>query len=160
MSLDLSDKDTLTFGDGNAPHEVTVIANMACPFCRKWYENNFDKLEAEVAAGKLLAHFKFLDKDKADLQDGNLAHEYIDYAHPDQALEFVKKAYDIQPEWHRLPKDEAAEFLTSHFNVQKVNDEQFLSAVRANIETIDVPSVPTIIYDGKSVSDSGFNLPD
>ncbi|MBW1606238.1 thioredoxin domain-containing protein [Lactobacillus sp. Sy-1] len=160
MSLDLSDKNTLTFGDVNAPHEVTVITNMACPFCRKWYENNFDQLQSEVKSGKLLAHFKFLDKDKLDLQDGNLAHEYIDYSNPEQAIDFVKKAFDIQPEWHRLPKDEAEAFLTSHFDIQKVNDTEFLAAVKSNIESIEVPSVPTIIYDGEGHADSNFTLPD
>ncbi|UQS86065.1 DsbA family protein (plasmid) [Nicoliella spurrieriana] len=160
MSLDLSDRDTLTFGDVNAPHEVTVITNMACPFCRKWYENNFDKLKSEVQSGNLLAHFKFLDKDKEDLQDGNLAHEYIDYSNPNQAIEFVKAAFDIQPEWHRLPKPDAEAFLNDHFDIQKVNDIDFLASVKANIEAFGVPSVPTIVYDGDAHSDSNFTLPD
>ncbi|MEJ6401173.1 thioredoxin domain-containing protein [Nicoliella lavandulae] len=160
MSLDLSDQTTLNFGDANAPHEVTVITNLACPFCHKWFENNFDKLTQEVKAGHLLAHFKFLDKDKLDLQDGNLAHEFIDYANPEAAIKFVKAAFDNQPEWHRLPKADAEDYITSHFDVKRVNSDEFLANVKHNIEELGAPSVPTIIYDGNQVSDSNFNLPD
>lgn len=96
FNFNFSDQSTLNFGKADADHELTAILNLACPDSRKWFLKNESALLNSVGTGQLLLHLKFWNKPKPSLLNGNVANWYVDYVHPNQALDFVTAFFNTK----------------------------------------------------------------
>ncbi|MGX7395113.1 DsbA family protein [Carnobacterium mobile] len=89
-------------GNPEAPVKIIEFINLRCPYCKQWYEESKELLAEYVAAGKVQRIIKHFDKEKPSLAKGNVVHHYLDYTHPEKALEEMDYFFEKQDEWGDL----------------------------------------------------------
>lgn len=160
MHVSLDNRSTINLGDQQATHNVVVFANLGCPWCRRWFINNWSAMIKGIQGHDLSAHLKFMDKPKQPLHNGNVANGFVDYQNPESALQYVKKVYENQDILDNLSSDrDVINFLETHFNVKPVVSQKAKDAIKADAKYSGVTTVPTIFFDGVKHPDSGWNLP-
>ena len=60
--------NSIMYGEDQAPKKMIEFINLACPYCRQWFNDSFDLLEEAVEAGKIQRVIKLFDKEKESLQ--------------------------------------------------------------------------------------------
>lgn len=159
MNISYNNAYTLNLGDTKANHSAVIFANLGCPFCRKWFANNWAKMIQAVENHQLAIHLKFLNKPKKPLQNGNIANAYVDYSNPRAALNYVKAVFTDQDYLDNLDPQQVPEFLRSHFNVSKSVTNPNLQKIKQEAQENGVVTVPTIFFDGIKHADSSYILP-
>lgn len=159
MLVDYNNANTLNFGDLKAAHQMTVFLNLACPFCRKSFLNNYQRIVKAVNEHELAVHFKFINKPKKPLENGNVAQLYIDYNNPDAALNYVHAVFENQKALKALSKDEVANYVQSTYNVKRVISDKNVQKVFQQAQALHATSVPNIFFDNQYHLDSNFVLP-
>ena len=160
MNVSYDNNYTLNLGDMKAAHNVVVFANLGCPWCRRWYANNWSAMIKGVQQHDLAIHLKFLDKPKAPLHNGNVANSFVDYQNPEAGLMFVKHVYQNQDILDNLSNDkDVVNFLETKLNAKPVVSSKAKSKIVAEAKNNGVATVPTIFFDGVKHPDSGWNLP-
>ena len=159
MNISYNNAYTLNLGDTQADHDAVIFANLGCPFCRKWFANNWNKMIKAVENHQLAIHLKFLNKPKKPLQNGNTANAYVDYQNPRTALNYIKAVFENQDSLDNLNNQRVPGFLSSHFNVSKSVSSRNLQKIEREAKDNGVTTVPTIFFDGVKHSDSNYNLP-
>ena len=161
MQINYSNDLTLNLGDSKASHNVVVFANLGCPWCKRWYVNNWRRMTQAVQQHKLAIHLKFMNKPKAPLHNGNLANAFVDYRNPKAALLYVKRVYENQVKLDQFTNDrDVTDYLESHFNVAPKVSQKTQQTIVADGRRNGVLTVPTIFFDGIKHPDSGWNLPE
>ncbi|RRK10221.1 hypothetical protein D1831_08650 [Lactiplantibacillus garii] len=149
---------TLNLGVANAPHTLTAFFNLVCPDTLQWWANNHAVITDAVAAGQLAVHLKFWNKPKEALANGNVAHRYVDYAHPQAALAFVTTIFDHQDDLRELSSGDVPQYLETHYQVKPYgNAASVQAAVDQDVVTNGVLTVPTLILDDQKYT--GDSLP-
>lgn len=133
------------YGDTAAPQTTIEFLNLACPYCKKWFEESFLTLDSFVQEGKVNRLIKLFDKEKESLQRGNVMHHYIDYSAPEQALSALHKMFATQDEWGNLTLEEVATYAEKNLGLKEQKDATLVSAVIAEANAAHIQFVPTII---------------
>ncbi|XIF20205.1 MAG: hypothetical protein AJITA_00932 [Acetilactobacillus jinshanensis] len=160
MNVSYDNNYTLNLGDMKAAHNVVVFANLGCPWCRRWYANNWTKMIKAVREHDLSIHLKFLDKPKQPLHNGNVANGFVDYNDPEDAPLYVKHVYENQDILDNLTNDrDVIDFLRTQLNVHVKVSSKAKDRIKSEAKDNGVKTVPTIFFDGVKHPDSGWNLP-
>ncbi|AVK62077.1 hypothetical protein C5Z25_09950 [Lactobacillus sp. CBA3605] len=145
---------TLTYGNRQAPKQLTTILNLGCVDTQNWWLLNQAALFEAVDQGQLVLHLKFWSKVKPALMNGNVANGYVDYQHPTAALAFIQAVFQQQAALRALTTTAVPAYLQTTFQVQPYPEAM---AVQQQIdrEILDngITSVPTLIMAGKAYFD-------
>ena len=140
------------YGNLDAPKKMAEFINLACPYCRQWFNESYELLEEAVSKGRLQRVIKLFDKEKESLQRGNVMHHYIDYSAPEQALSALHKMFATQDEWGNLTLEEVATYAEKNLGLKEQKDATLVSAVIAEANAAHIQFVPTIII-GENIFD-------
>ncbi len=94
--------NSIMYSEDQAPKKMIEFINLACPYCRQWFNDSFDLLEKAVEAGRIQRVIKLFDKEKESLQRGNVMHHHVTATDGKKALTEIKKIFDTQDEWKHL----------------------------------------------------------
>lgn len=152
MNFNLDDQYTLNFGRDTAPHDLIAILNLGCVDTQDWWLLNEADLFAAIDSGQIKAHFKFWNKTKDSLINGNIANGYLDYQHPAEAMAWVKQVFQNQlalREATDVPK-----YLMTTYGIQPyASTATVKNQVEEDVLANQITSVPTIIFDGQAADE-------
>ena len=137
----------ITYGSSDAPKKMIEFINLACPYCRQWFEESHELLEEAVQSGQLQRVIKLFDKEKESLQRGNVMHRYITISGGQQ---------DTQDEWKHLSLQGVADFAADKLGLAEQKDEQLSQAIINEAEQAHIRFVPTVIL-GKEIFDESIS---
>lgn len=131
-------------GNPDAPVKIIEFINLACPYCKQWFEESSEILMQYMESGKVQRIVKHFDKEKPGLKKGNILHEYLDYSNPNKALEDIGFFYDHVREWGSLEEEDIRKYAEEKRNLSLQNNRAESEAIieeagRANV--VFVPSV-------------------
>ncbi|MBW1606057.1 thioredoxin domain-containing protein [Lactobacillus sp. Sy-1] len=155
-----NDHDTLNLGASNAPHQLTVVMNLSCRYCKKWWSRNSKIIENALADGQLGLHIKFWTVDKAALLIGDIAHQYVDFSQPEAAFNFVKELVRNQNQFKRCSEDQVPDYLTKNYNVTQHNSKADIEQTTAELRKAGVRGIPTLVLDGEWHDSYEYHLPE
>ncbi|UQS86181.1 DsbA family protein (plasmid) [Nicoliella spurrieriana] len=158
--IPINDHDTLNLGNPNAPHQLTVVMNLSCRYCKQWWRRNFKTIQSAMDAGRLALHIKFWTVNKPALLIGNIAHQFIDFKHPEMAFEFVKKLIQNQNDFKRYSVEAVPKYLQSEYGVVTHNDDSDIINTTLELKSAGVRGIPTIIIDGNWHDSYHYRLPE
>ena len=145
-------------GNADAPITTIEFLNLACPYCRKWFYRSDELLSAAVQSGQVRRIIKPLNKDKADLQLGNLAHTYLPFDQPDVALAAIRFLYTHQKTWRPdLTPAEFDKYLQQNLKLTPQDNQTVLTAIETEAAAAKIQFVPTIII-GNHIFDEAIEL--
>lgn len=148
----------ITIGQPDAPLTSIEFINAACPYCRKWFLKSEEMLTEAVKAGRLKRIIKPFDKDKADLQLGNLAHTYLPFNQPETVMQALSFLYTHQKTWRNdLTPDEFKKYIEQNLNLVPQNNTENLAAIIAEANRANIKFVPTIIL-GEHIFDESIDM--
>ncbi|VDG17781.1 hypothetical protein [Lactobacillus sp. CBA3605] [Lactiplantibacillus mudanjiangensis] len=155
MNFNLTDQYTLNFGRNDAPHELIAILNLGCVDTQEWWLPNEADLLAAIDNGQLNAHFKFWNKVKPALANGNIANGYLDYQHPTQALAWAKQVFHDQLALREAT--DVPDYLTTTYGIQPYAQAEIVKKqIDAEVSANHITSVPTIIFDGQAADEENL----
>lgn len=162
ISVIKADKVTIdggiVLGAESAPITTVEFLNLACPYCRKWFYRSDQLLTQAVKAGRVRRIIKLLNKDKDDLQLGNLAHTYLPFDQPETAVNAIRFLYTHQPTWRPdLAPNELDLYLKQNLKLTPQNNQAALAAIEHEAQTANIQFVPTIIL-GQHIFDESIDL--
>lgn len=140
-------KNGILYGDPAAPKKMVEFINLACPFCRQWFNESYDLLEDAVKDGQVQRVIKLFDKEKESLQRGNVMHHHITITNAERALAEIKKVFDSQDEWKNLPLPEVADYAKNQLGLTFQKDAQVAQAIIDEANEANIRFVPTVILD-------------
>lgn len=141
----------LRFGSNSATHHVTAILNLGCPDSRQWYVANRQVLFQAVKAEKVELELRFWNKPVADLANGNIANQFVNYEQPETALAYIDAVYAQQKELNTAT--DVVEFLTKTFKIQPTVTAETIQKITQEVITANITSLPTIIIDDHTYFD-------
>lgn len=147
----------ILYGSSNAPKKMVEFINLACPYCRQWFEESYDLLEEAVQSGQLQRVIKLFDKEKESLLRGNVMHRYLTISDGQKAIKEIKQIFDTQDEWKHLSLQEVADFAVDKLKLTEQKDEQLSQAVINEAEQAHIRFVPTVIL-GKEIFDESISI--
>ncbi|EME8207552.1 DsbA family protein [Enterococcus faecium] len=146
----------ITYGSSDAPKKMIEFINLACPYCRQWFEESHELLEEAVQSGQLQRVIKLFDKEKESLQRGNVMHRYITISDGQQAIKEIKQIFDTQDEWKHLSLQGVADFAADKLGLAEQKNEQLSQAIINEAEQAHIRFVPTVIL-GKEIFDESIS---
>lgn len=156
--FDTTNATAVNLGNQAAPQSLTAIFNLVCPDTLRWWQRNHDDLITAVDAGQLQVHLKFWNKAKESLMNGNVAHGFIDYQHPQAALAFIEAVFEHQDDLRELAVDDVADYLQRTYRVTPYAQATAVqAAVDSDVIVNGVLTVPTLILDDQKYT--GDSLP-
>ncbi|MFC6180590.1 thioredoxin domain-containing protein [Lactiplantibacillus daowaiensis] len=156
MNFNLDDQYTLNFGNSAAPHDLIAILNLGCVDTQAWWLPNEADLFAAIDNGQLKAHFKFWNKQKSTLVNGNIANGYLDYQHPAQAMAWAKQVFHNQQAL-RDSTDVPSYLATTYPAVKPyAQADAVKKQIDAEVLANQITSVPTIIFDGHAADEENL----
>ncbi|WP_416354055.1 thioredoxin domain-containing protein [Agrilactobacillus fermenti] len=154
FNFNYADDFTLNYGAPTAPNELTFIFNLGCGDTQKWFLANEADLFAAIDNGQLRAHFKFWNKDKPSLLNGNVANGFIDYHQPDKMRPLIQTIYHQQADLRQEPLDQVAAYMTQTYHLTPyAQREQVANKIAAEVAKNGITSLPTIIKNDQSYFD-------
>lgn len=145
------------YGDATAPKTTIEFLNLACPYCKKWFEESFSTLESSVQEGKVNRLIKLFDKEKESLQRGNVMHHHITTNDGKKALVEIKHIFETQEQWKNLSLEEVAQYATEELGLTYQPDMEMAKAIIDEANTAHIQFVPTILLD-QTIFDEGIAL--
>ncbi|MBO0461392.1 MULTISPECIES: DsbA family protein [unclassified Enterococcus] len=137
----------IRYGNEDAPKKMIEFVNLACPYCRQWFNESFDVLEEAVQSGRLLRIIKLFDKEKPSLQKGNVMHHHITTTDGERALKQIKAIFDAQDEWKQLDLAGIADYATETLGLTEQEDKAATKAIIDEANAAHIQFVPTVIID-------------
>ncbi|EOH88076.1 hypothetical protein UAS_00837 [Enterococcus asini ATCC 700915] len=132
-------------GNPQAKHQQIEFLNLACPYCKKWFEKAGPLLDQKTKEGDLFRVIKLLNKEKESLQKGNLLHTFIP-ADPTAALATIAKLFATQKTWQQLTEPEIVTYAREELGLTpKENPE--LSKIVTEAQQAQIQFVPTVLLD-------------
>ena len=147
-------KNGILYGDPEAPKKMAEFINLACPYCRQWFNESYELLEEAVKAGQVQRVIKLFDKEKESLQRGNVMHHHISVSAPEKALIEIKKVFDCQDEWKNLSLTEVADYAKNKLGLTFQKDAQLSQIIIDEAKEANIRFVPTVILDGHIFDES------
>ncbi|MGM9902617.1 hypothetical protein A5844_000454 [Enterococcus sp. 10A9_DIV0425] len=144
----------IVVGDTNASKKMVEFINLACPYCRQWFDESHDLLEEAVASGKIQRIIKLFDKEKPSLQKGNVMHHHITATDEKKALQEIKQIFDAQDEWTQLDLEEVANYAEQTLGLSKQENPTTSQAIIDEANAANIRFVPTVIVEGKIFDES------
>ncbi|MGX7172500.1 thioredoxin domain-containing protein [Enterococcus ratti] len=144
----------ILYGNMNAQKKMAEFINVACPYCRQWFNESYDLLENAVKKGQVQRVIKLFDKEKASLQRGNVMHHHITITNGEKALAEIKKIFDSQDEWKNLSLTEVASYATNELGLSLQKDSQIFQKIIDEANEAIIRFVPTIILNGNIFDES------
>lgn len=146
----------IKIGSENAPVKVIEFINLACPYCKMWYEDSKDLLAEYVSAGKVQRIIKHFDKESLGLKKGNVLHQYLDYTDPEKALEEIDFFFEHQNEWGMLANfDDIATYAQEKRNLAVQSNESRAQEIKKEANEAVVVLVPTV-FIGEEIFDENI----
>jgi len=146
---------TLNYGDPQAPQELTLILNLGCIDTRDWWSVNQATLFKALATGQLKVHFKFWNKVKPPLLNGNVANNYIDYQQPTNALKFIKAVFQNQDPLRNAASVDVPAYLAAAYQVTPYPQaESVQQQIAHEIAVNQLTSLPTVIYQDQAYAEA------
>ncbi|MFT8318005.1 MAG: thioredoxin domain-containing protein [Sporolactobacillus sp.] len=146
--IKIPDRYGINLGDPNARHALTAILNLACPHSKKWFQDVHQLLIHNVEKGILRVCYKFWNKPKESLFNGNIAQKYIDYQDPQMAVHFIREVFEKQEELRKKSSSEdVIQFLKSALSIGKEADQTIIEGISREVLMANIKSVPTLILD-------------
>lgn len=146
----------IKIGSENAPVKVIEFINLACPYCKMWYEDSKDLLAEYVSAGKVQRIIKHFDKESSGLKKGNVLHQYLDYTDPEKALEEIDFFFEHQNEWGMLANfDDIATYAQEKRNLAVQSNESRAQEIKKEANEAVVVLVPTV-FIGEEIFDENI----
>ncbi|NJE63011.1 DsbA family protein [Enterococcus durans] len=145
----------IMYGEDQAPKKMIEFINLACPYCRQWFNDSFDLLEEAVEAGKIQRVIKLFDKEKESLQRGNVMHHHVTATDGKKALTEIKKIFDTQDEWKDLGLSEVADYAKNQLGLTEQKDFDASQAIINEASEANIRFVPTIIL-GEAIFDESI----
>lgn len=145
----------IMYGEDQAPKKMIEFINLACPYCRQWFNNSFDLLEEAVGTGKIQRVIKLFDKEKESLQRGNIMHHHVTATDGKKALAEIKKIFDTQDEWKHLSLSEVADYAKNQLGLAEQIDFDTSQAIMNEASEANIQFVPTIIL-GEAIFDESI----
>lgn len=131
----------------SAPKTMVEFLNLACPYCKQWFQESLELVNGAVNSGQLQRVIKLYDKEKESLQKGNIMHRFVTTSDSNQALEDITKIFQTQSQWQNLPFDEVAIFAQSNLGLTEHNHVVYADEIVAEANRANIKFVPTIILD-------------
>ncbi|MEY8445311.1 thioredoxin domain-containing protein [Enterococcus ratti] len=144
----------ILYGNMNAQKKMAEFINVACPYCRQWFNESYDLLENAVKKGQVQRVIKLFDKEKESLQRGNVMHHHITITNGEKALAEIKKIFDSQDEWKNLSLTEVASYATNELGLSLQKDSQIFQKIIDEANEAIIRFVPTIILNGNIFDES------
>lgn len=132
-------------GKTTAPHRQIEFLNLACPYCKKWFEKAAPLLDQKVEQGDLFRVIKLLNKDKDSLKKGNLLHAYIPQE-PLAALAAITQIFATQKTWQHLSETELRAYAKEELGLQFQDNPQ-LADITTEASQAHIQFVPTVLLD-------------
>jgi len=154
MSFKVDPQTTLTYGNPQAPHELTLILNLGCVDTRDWWQPNQAALFAAIDQGKLQVHVKLWNKVKPTLLNGNVSNGYVDYQHPAAALRLIKAVFQNQDPLRAADLAAVPAYLERTCQVTPyAQAETVRQRIDREVAANGITSLPTVIYQGQAYAD-------
>ncbi|OWW45220.1 thioredoxin [Enterococcus hirae 88-15-E09] len=135
------------YGNLDAPKKMAEFINLACPYCRQWFNESYELLEEAVSKGRLQRVIKLFDKEKESLQRGNVMHHHIDMSDGQVALREIKKVFDSQDDWKNLSLAEVADYAQNKLGLTYQEESPASQAIIAEANAANIRFVPTVILE-------------
>ncbi|ASZ07310.1 DsbA family protein [Enterococcus thailandicus] len=145
------------YGDTAAPQTTIEFLNLACPYCKKWFEESFLTLDSFVQEGKVNRLIKLFDKEKESLQRGNVMHHHITANDGKKALAEIKQIFEMQDQWKELSLEGVAQYATQELGLTYQPDMEMAKAIIDEANAAHIQFVPTIILD-QTIFDESITL--
>lgn len=91
--------DCLKVGSDNAPVKIVEYLSLRCPDARHYVTEVVPHLAEAIGAGQVQRIIKHFDKEKLELEKGNLLNQYLDYQNPEKSLLIIEKLFEDQDDW-------------------------------------------------------------
>lgn len=142
--------DYLVIGDRNAPVQIEVFLNYACPHCSVFYGFVDTLLPQYFDKNQVALIIKHYDKPKAPLLNGTLINLYLDYTNTEKTLATIKDLFKNFSTWKQLSDIELRNHLTNEYDLKEeaINTERSLLVTAEAIER-NVTGVPTLFINGE-----------
>ncbi|WP_165004896.1 MULTISPECIES: thioredoxin domain-containing protein [unclassified Enterococcus] len=163
MDISVIDADKTTtatgivYGATDAPKKMIEFINLACPYCRQWFEESYEILDEAVQKGQLQRIIKLFDKEKESLQRGNVMHHHLSSKDGQKAMEEIRQIFATQEEWKNLSLQEVADYATEKLGLSYQKDEQTSQSIIDEAANANIRFVPTIIL-GENIFDESISL--
>lgn len=141
----VNDFNGIKIGSDSADKKIIEFINLRCPYCKKWFEDSAELLDAAVKAGKVQRIIKLLDKDKVSLQRGNVMHEYIDASA--DPISQMQQVFQTQEKWQDLELEAVANYAEKTLQFTQQPTQNLQSEIRNEAEQANIKFVPTILVD-------------
>ncbi len=151
----ITTKQGIVYGDDQAPKKMIEFINLACPYCRQWFNESYDLLEQAVKEGKIQRIIKLFDKEKESLQRGNIMHQFVTPTDGQIAVAEMKKIFDTQEEWKTLTLSEVSDYAKNQLGLTNQKDFEASQAIIDEAAEAAIRFVPTIIL-GEEIFDESI----
>lgn len=143
------DKDLgITIGNADAPLHLVSYINLCCPFCRKFHQQNKGLFRDYINQGKLKYTIKLFDRDKKDLRNSNILHQYIDYSDPEEANRLIDDFYSAQETFKHASETEVVEWVEQTLGLKKQDNTEIAQKIREEGDQASVQFIPTAYLEG------------
>lgn len=144
----------ILYGKADVPKKMIEFVNLACHYCRQWFNESYKLLEDAVKKGQVQRVIKLFDKEKESLQRGNVMHHHITTSNPELAIAEIKKVFDSQDDWKNLSLTEVADYAKNQLGLTFQKDAQASQAIINEANQANIRFVPTIILGDKIFDES------
>lgn len=142
-------------GHETAKHRQIEFLNLACPYCKKWFEKTAPLLNQKIQNGDLLRIIKLLNKEKESLKKGNLLHAYIPQE-PAAALSAITQIFATQKTWQHLSETELIAYAEQELGLS-FHENPELAEIVIEAEQAHIQFVPTVLL-GDYIFDETIEL--
>ncbi|MFV0558174.1 MAG: thioredoxin domain-containing protein [Enterococcus sp.] len=134
---------------GDIANQPAVIEylNLACPYCRQWFNDSKETLAQALKEKQAYRVIKLFNKEKESLKRGNIMHQYIAKFGGKQALADIQAILDSQEEWKNLPLDEVEIFARQVLHLTKQVDTGTADKIITEATAAVIQFVPTVIIN-------------
>lgn len=139
----------IKLGQDQAPLQMIIYLNLACPFCRKFHQANQGLLEDYVSRGLLQVSIKLYDRDKKDLRNSNIIHQYLPYDDPELAYQWINYFLAHQEVFKHADQTEVVQWLEEELALSKQDNQDFAQSIRDEGEAAGVQFIPTAYFKGQ-----------
>ena len=147
--------DYLVLGSADAPVQLEVFLNYACPYCATFYQLVDTVLQKYIKTNQVAVIVKHYDKPREMLLPGTLINANLDYGNPQRTLEIISELFKNQATWDKYSNHEIKQYIEKNYGLKEEfsNIDRSLLIIAEAIER-NVTMVPTVF-----VNDLEFQYP-
>lgn len=119
-------------GYENAPIQIELYVNVACPGSANFYQVALPTIKSYVEQGNAHVAIKLWDKPKIELVNGTIVHLSIDYTQQEKSLQIIETLLATHDQWRTLNSEEVKTYLQQNHGLQEQIDNTVTSLEVAN----------------------------